>query len=91
MELATGTRKTDLPSPFLSSLLSQEGSFAFGFKSVHFPAEIVLARRGSPLLIGVKTDKKLKVDFVDVEIAADSDKPDLGQFERARFPSPALL
>lgn len=47
---------------------SQEGSFAFVFKSVHFPDEIVAARRGSPLLIGVKTDRKLKVDFVDVEL-----------------------
>jgi len=46
-----------------------EGSFAFVFKSTHFPNEIVTARRGSPLLIGVKTDKKLKVDFVDVEFA----------------------
>jgi glutamine---fructose-6-phosphate transaminase (isomerizing) len=44
-----------------------EGSFAFVFKSSHFPNEIVMARRGSPLLIGVKTEKKLKVDFVDVE------------------------
>jgi glucosamine--fructose-6-phosphate aminotransferase (isomerizing) len=51
-----------------------EGSFAFVFKSVHFPNELVTARRGSPLLIGVKTDKKLKVDFVDVEFAgADAD------------------
>ncbi|KAF4618200.1 hypothetical protein D9613_011531 [Agrocybe pediades] len=46
-----------------------EGSFAFVFKSRHFPNEVVTARRGSPLLIGVKTDKKLKVDFVDVEFA----------------------
>jgi glucosamine--fructose-6-phosphate aminotransferase (isomerizing) len=46
-----------------------QGSFAFVFKSIHYPNEIVTARRGSPLLIGVKTDKKLKVDFVDVEIA----------------------
>jgi glucosamine--fructose-6-phosphate aminotransferase (isomerizing) len=46
-----------------------EGSFAFVFKSPHFPNEIVTARRGSPLLIGVKTEKKLKVDFVDVEIS----------------------
>ncbi|KAF4618283.1 hypothetical protein D9613_011509 [Agrocybe pediades] len=29
----------------------------------------VLRSRGSPLLIGVKTDKKLKVDFVNVEFA----------------------
>lgn len=52
-----------------------EGSFAFVFKSTHFPNEVVTARRGSPLLIGVKTDKKLKVDFVDVEFAGqDNDK-----------------
>ncbi|KAI7904756.1 glutamine-fructose-6-phosphate transaminase [Cokeromyces recurvatus] len=44
-----------------------EGSYAFIFKSTHFPNEVVATRRGSPLLIGVKTAKKLKVDFVDVE------------------------
>jgi len=44
-----------------------EGAFALIFKSTHFPNEMVAARRGSPLLIGVKTEKKLKVDFVDVE------------------------
>ncbi|KAI9497887.1 isomerising glucosamine-fructose-6-phosphate aminotransferase [Zychaea mexicana] len=44
-----------------------EGSFAFIFKSCHFPDEVVATRRGSPLLVGVKTAKKLKVDFVDVE------------------------
>lgn len=39
----------------------------------------MIARRGSPLLIGVKTDKKLKVDFVDVEIAPEQEKAlDLG-------------
>ncbi|KZV85143.1 isomerising glucosamine-fructose-6-phosphate aminotransferase [Exidia glandulosa HHB12029] len=52
-------------------LTELEGSFAFVFKSVHFPNEIVTARRGSPLLIGVKTQKKLKVDFVDVEFAGE--------------------
>jgi glutamine---fructose-6-phosphate transaminase (isomerizing) len=46
-----------------------EGSFAFVFKSKHFPDEVVTARHGSPLLVGVNTDKKLKVDFVDVEFA----------------------
>ncbi|KAJ1340761.1 glutamine-fructose-6-phosphate transaminase (isomerizing) [Batrachochytrium salamandrivorans] len=44
-----------------------EGAFALIIKSTHFPDEIIAARRGSPLLIGVKTEKKLKVDFVDVE------------------------
>lgn len=50
-------------------LCAQEGAFAFVFKSSHFPEEIIVARRGSPVLIGVKTEKKLKVDFVDVEVA----------------------
>ncbi|KAI9197480.1 uncharacterized protein BJ171DRAFT_562705 [Polychytrium aggregatum] len=44
-----------------------DGAFALIFKSVHYPDEMVAARRGSPLLIGVRTDKKMKVDFVDVE------------------------
>ncbi|KAH8088086.1 putative glutamine-fructose-6-phosphate transaminase [Filobasidium floriforme] len=56
---------TDLIKAVIKEL---EGSFAFVFKSQHFPDEIVAARRGSPLLVGVKTDRKLKVDFVDVEL-----------------------
>jgi glutamine---fructose-6-phosphate transaminase (isomerizing) len=47
-----------------------EGAYALLFKSVHYPNEIVATRKGSPLLIGVKTEKKLKVDFVDVEFGA---------------------
>jgi glucosamine--fructose-6-phosphate aminotransferase (isomerizing) len=57
---------TELVKAVLNEL---EGSFAFVFKSSHFPNEVVAARRGSPLIIGVKSDKKLKVDFVDVELA----------------------
>ncbi|KAI8804212.1 hypothetical protein BJ742DRAFT_456399 [Cladochytrium replicatum] len=50
-----------------------EGAFALILKSVHFPNEMVAARRGSPLLIGVKTAKKLKVDFVDVEFGGSAE------------------
>ena len=64
---------TDLVKAVLKEL---EGSFAFVFKTNHFPNEVVTARRGSPLLIGVKTDKKLKVDFVDVEFAGQDDRAD---------------
>ena len=32
-----------------------EGAFALIFKSRHYPGEVVAARRGSPLLIGVRT------------------------------------
>ncbi|ORZ12261.1 hypothetical protein BCR42DRAFT_420317 [Absidia repens] len=52
-----------------------EGSFAFIFKSTHFPNEVVATRRGSPLLVGVKTAKKLKVDFVDVEFSNPVEAP----------------
>lgn len=62
------TSFTDLVKAVLKEL---EGSFAFVFKSIHYPDELVTARRGSPLLIGVKTVKKLKVDFVDVEYAVE--------------------
>jgi len=53
-----------------------EGAFALIFKSTHFPNEMVAARRGSPLLVGVKTEKKLKVDFVDVEFGNGETIPD---------------
>ena len=62
---------TELVKTVLKEL---EGSFAFVFKSKHYPNEIVTARRGSPLLVGVKTDRKLKVDFVDVEFAGQDSK-----------------
>ena len=74
-----GVRKsfTELVKTVLREL---EGSFAFVFKSSHFPNEIVTARRGSPLLIGVKTEKKLKVDFVDVEISGPKDAAESRKF-----------
>ena len=49
-----------------------EGAFALIFKSVHYPNQIVATRRGSPLIIGVKTDRKLKCDFVDVEFGSEN-------------------
>lgn len=51
------------------------GAFAFIFKSKYFPGEVVATRRGSPMLVGVKSSKKLKVDFVDVEFGSpETDK-----------------
>lgn len=65
-----------------------EGAFGFIFKSVHFPTELVATRRGSPLLIGVKTDKKLKVDFVDVEFGgADTEELGSTMLEHPEKPS----
>jgi glucosamine--fructose-6-phosphate aminotransferase (isomerizing) len=48
-----------------------QGAFGLLMKSVHFPGEVVAARKGSPLVVGVKTAKNMKVDFVDVEYAED--------------------
>lgn len=44
-----------------------EGSYGLLVKLVHFPGEVCGTRKGLPLLVGVKTSRKLKVDFVDVE------------------------
>ena len=60
-------RKPDFHIVVRCAVKELEGAFSFVFKSVHFPGEVVVARRGSPLLIGVKTEKKLKVDSVDVQ------------------------
>ncbi|KAF9357405.1 glutamine--fructose-6-phosphate transaminase (isomerizing), partial [Mortierella sp. NVP85] len=65
---------TDLVKGVVKEL---EGAFAMIFKSVHFPNEVVATRRGSPLLIGVKTPKKLKVDFVDVEFGGLAEEREL--------------
>ena len=44
-----------------------QGAFGLLLKSTHYPHEVIAARKGSPLVIGVRTQKKMKVDFVDVE------------------------
>jgi len=43
-----------------------EGAFALVFKSTHFPTQCVATRRGSPLLVGVKSDKPITVDQIPV-------------------------
>jgi len=73
-------RKPDFHTVVRCAVKELEGAFSFVFKSVYFPGELVVAKRGSPLLIGVKTEKKLKVDFVDVEFVNSADEyqdPDL--------------
>lgn len=48
-------------------LYELEGSYGLLVISSHYPNEVCATRKGSPLLLGVKTDRKLTVDFVDVE------------------------
>lgn len=54
-------------------LYELEGSYGLLVKSSHFPGEVCGTRKGSPLLVGVKTERKLKVDFVDVEFPENQD------------------
>lgn len=57
-------------------LLELEGSYGLLCRSAHYPDEVIATRKGSPLLIGVKSEKKLKVDFVDVEFPDDNAQPE---------------
>uniref|UniRef100_A0A0K8TTS9 glutamine--fructose-6-phosphate transaminase (isomerizing) n=1 Tax=Tabanus bromius TaxID=304241 RepID=A0A0K8TTS9_TABBR len=43
-----------------------EGAFALAFKSIHFPGECVVTRRGSPLLVGIKTKTRLATDHIPI-------------------------
>lgn len=43
-----------------------EGAFALVFKSIKFPNQVVATRRGSPLLVGIKTKMSLPSDYIPV-------------------------
>lgn len=43
-----------------------EGAFALVFKSSKFPNQVVATRRGSPLLVGIKTKMSLPTDYIPV-------------------------
>ncbi|KAG5853409.1 hypothetical protein ANANG_G00072990 [Anguilla anguilla] len=44
-----------------------EGAFALVFKSTRFPGEAVAARRGSPLLIGVRSEFELSTEQIPIQ------------------------
>ncbi|KAJ8254637.1 hypothetical protein GJAV_G00195310 [Gymnothorax javanicus] len=44
-----------------------EGAFALVFKSSHFPGEAVATRRGSPLLIGVRSEFELSTEQIPIQ------------------------
>ncbi|KAJ3518729.1 hypothetical protein NM208_g14407 [Fusarium decemcellulare] len=60
---------TDLAKAVIQEL---EGAYGLLIKSVHYPHEVIAARKGSPLVIGVKTQRRMKVDFVDVEYSDEN-------------------
>ncbi|XP_045211626.1 glutamine--fructose-6-phosphate aminotransferase [isomerizing] 2-like isoform X6 [Mercenaria mercenaria] len=53
-----------------------EGAFALAFMSSNFPGECVTTRRGSPLVIGVKTKSKLSTDHIPVFYSKDHQQKD---------------
>src|SRR5690349_14932835 len=56
-----------LPISLIGALsLQQEGAFAIALKSKHFPGECVVTRRGSPLLVGIKTKTNLNTDHIPI-------------------------
>ena len=44
-----------------------QGAFSILLKSVHFPDQVIAARKSSPLVIGIRTDRQMKSDFIDVQ------------------------
>ncbi|CRL08008.1 CLUMA_CG020861, isoform A [Clunio marinus] len=50
-----------------------EGAFALAFKSKYFPGECVATRRGSPLLVGIKTKTRLATDHIPILYGKDED------------------
>ncbi|KAI6188405.1 Glutamine--fructose-6-phosphate transaminase [Aphelenchoides besseyi] len=49
-----------------------EGAFALAFKSRHFPGQVVATRRGSPLVVGIKTDSRLSSNHFPVYFSQDA-------------------
>ena len=49
------------------SIQQLEGAFACAFKSRMFPGELVATRRGSPLLVGIRTPHGLDSDHIPVQ------------------------
>ncbi|XP_057338677.1 glutamine--fructose-6-phosphate aminotransferase [isomerizing] 2 isoform X1 [Microplitis mediator] len=67
---------TQHPSYSFRELVEQviqqlEGAFALCFKSKFFPGECVATRRGSPLLVGIKTKTRLITDHVPILYGKD--------------------
>ncbi|GAB6028469.1 Glutamine--fructose-6-phosphate aminotransferase [isomerizing] 2 [Chamberlinius hualienensis] len=51
-----------------------EGAFALCVKSIYYPGECVATRRGSPLLVGIKSKTRLATDYIP--ILYSKDRPD---------------
>ncbi len=54
-----------------------EGAFACAFKSRLFPGELVATRRGSPLIVGIRTPHGLDTDHIPVQYRWESPDSDI--------------
>ncbi|XP_061386324.1 glutamine--fructose-6-phosphate aminotransferase [isomerizing] 2-like isoform X2 [Musca vetustissima] len=59
-----------------------EGAFAIALKSKYFPGECVASRRGSPLLVGIKTKTRLATDHIPILYGKDDKKQQSEQEHR---------
>ncbi|XP_022247295.1 glutamine--fructose-6-phosphate aminotransferase [isomerizing] 2-like isoform X1 [Limulus polyphemus] len=50
-----------------------EGAFALVLKSTKYPGQCVATRRGSPLLVGIKSKNNLATDYIPVLFSKDSE------------------
>lgn len=60
-----------------------EGAFALAFKSSKFPGEIVATRRGSPLLVGIKSEFPLKTDRLPIVYSSGDTHDEAGATDSA--------
>ncbi|GIY35930.1 glutamine--fructose-6-phosphate aminotransferase 2 [Caerostris darwini] len=70
-----------------------EGAFALVFKSRKYPNECVATRRGSPLLVGIKSKTTLATDYIPVLYSKDLEKQkkqDLRSLQTSPLPSSGL-
>jgi len=58
--------KLTFPELVEQTVSQLQGAFALVFKSLHFPNECIATRKGSPLLIGVKSDRPITMDRIPV-------------------------
>ncbi|KAM7533232.1 hypothetical protein Aperf_G00000119840 [Anoplocephala perfoliata] len=65
-ELKNKSQKMTFEQLVEETVRELDGSFALACKSRYFPGEIVATRRGSPLILGIKSQHKLTMDQIPI-------------------------
>jgi len=74
--LYTNNPKASFRELVEKTIMQLEGAFACCFKSKYFRGEMVGTRRGSPLLVGIKTDSDLVSDSIPIQFSPYQDPKD---------------